>query len=1037
MSTPLSRTRRSLLLAWLGTLLTLAGIASLHAETIRLEWDPNTESNIGGYRVYCGAASATYDTVIDVGNQTHADIADLLHDRTYYFVVTAYDITGLESPPSNEVFHKVAKLNLPPSGSELVITLAENGSASFTLSGSDPDGDPIDFAILTTVKYGTLSGSLPLLTYTPFANFHGTDAFTYVVSDGHLTSDPITVTFQVTKVNKAPVASNLAVSTPEATPVSFTLAGSDPDGDPITYKVEAAPKYGSLSGSAPNLTYTPAAGFHGSDFLTFSVSDGKLTSTHATVSISVSKVNQPPVAHHFKLTLDSGSSAPVTLQGTDPDGDPLVFVITRQPTYGVILGTPPNIIYQANAGYSGSDSIRFTVSDGEFTSAPATGMITILAVNQAPVASNLAVSTLEDGAVSFTLAGSDPDGDAITYKVESGPKNGSLSGSAPNLTYTPTAGFHGSDSLTFSVSDGKLTSAHATVSITVTKVNKAPVASNLAVSTPEDSPVSFTLTASDPDGDPITYKIESAPKNGSTSGTAPNLTYTPKPGFHGSDSLTFSVSDGKLTSAHATVSITVTKVNKAPVAYAATVATEQGASVAVTLKGSDPDGDAITFKTQSGPAKGTLTGTAPNLTYTPNSGFHGSDEFTFTVSDGSLTSAPAKISITVIRTATPPVAHPDGILVAQGASSSILVSGATSVLANDTDASGVTAFATLKTPPVHGAVTLAANGTFTYRHFGGTDLADTFTYTASNDSGESAEAVVHVRVLQVAAIRTLSTGAELEFAVTQGIEYTVECQNASPGAIGPWAVLTRFTATTDGFAAVTDPAASTTPNRLYRVRSTGAHGDVTSEPWGYMQMTLNASGAPLTSPFTGSIVRRAQLTARGASWIRLEGAPWADKQLSPHRGLASHIAVVVASANPAAVGRSWTVRLHDDSTIALNSGTENVAHVLQVGDVVEIQTTITIASLFGVAGSPNALLKQNDTVTIHAMEPQEGWTLRYSVARNSAAGYYMSTPAGMVGPFDGTTLYLLPGQSFSPPSSPKSGVKAIGSGRIADGSDSR
>lgn len=855
MSTPY-RTHYSLfLIAWLGTLLTLAGIVSARAETIRLEWDPNLESNIGGYRVYCGPSSGSYDTVIEVGPQTHADISELLHDRTYYFVVTAYDTTGLESPPSNEVSYEVAgpapAPNSPPYGSDSSISVPQDGSVPITLSGTDPDGDPITMSIVIPPGFGTISGTIP------------------------------------------------------------------------------------------NLIYTPAPGFHGTDSVTYTISDGRLTSSPVTIAIQVIKANQPPVAHHFKLTLDSGTSAPVTLQGTDPDGDSLVFVITRQPTYGTITGTLPNIIYQANAGYSGSDSIRFTVSDGEYTSAPATGMITILAVNQAPVASSLAVSTPEDSPVSFKLNGSDPDGDTITYKVESGPKNGSLSGTAPNLTYTPTAGFHGSDSLTFSVSDGKLTSAPATVSITVTKVNKAPVA------------------------------------------------------------------------------------------YGATVATEQGASIAITLKGSDPDGDTLTFKVQNGTTKGTLTGTAPNLTYVPNSGFHGSDEFTFTVSDGSLTSAAAKVSITVMRTATPPVAQPDGILVAQGATTGILVSGATSVLANDTDASGASTFATLKTAPVHGSVTLAPDGTFTYRHFGGTDLADTFTYTASNDSGESAAAVVHVRVLRVAAIRTVSTGAELEFSVTKGVGYTVECQDATPGAIGSWNILTQFTADTDGFAAVTDPAA-TTPNRLYRVRSSGAHGHVTSAPWGYSRMTLNASGAPLTSPFHGAIVRRAQLTARGANWIRLEGALWAEKQLSPSFGLASHVAVVTSSANPAAIGRSWTVRLHDDTTIVLNSGAENLAHLLQVGDVVEIQATTTIASLFGVAGSANALLKQNDTVTIHPMAPQDGWTLRYSVARNGAAGYYMSTPAGMVGPFDGTTLYLLPGQPFSPPSSPKSGVKAIGSGRLMD-----
>src|SRR5207245_892063 len=151
-----------------------------------------------------------------------------------------------------------------------------------------------------------------------------------------------------------------------------------------------------------------------------------------------------------------------------------------------------------------------------------------------------------------------------TFSVVSNPANGALSGTPPNLTYTPDANFNGSDSFTFKVNDGELDSAPATVSITVTPVNDAPVADNQSVNTLEDTPVAITLTGSDVEGSALTFTILSSPANGALSGSPPNLTYTPKSNFNGSDSFTFKVNDGELDSAPATVSINVTHVNAGP-----------------------------------------------------------------------------------------------------------------------------------------------------------------------------------------------------------------------------------------------------------------------------------------------------------------------------------------------------------------------------------------------------------------------------------------------------------------------------------------
>jgi hypothetical protein len=179
-------------------------------------------------------------------------------------------------------------------------------------------------------------------------------------------------------------------------------------------------------------------------------------------------------------------------------------------------------------------------------------------VNHAPAATHGTAAADQDTAVAVGLQASDPDGDALTYTIVSGPAQGTLSGSGASRTYTPTVGYSGSDSFAFIANDGALDSNIATVSITVRHVNQAPIAQSASVTAQENGSVSVTLAATDPDGDALTYTIVSAPAHGTLSGTAASRTYTPASGYSGADSFTFKASDGALESNVATVSITVT-----------------------------------------------------------------------------------------------------------------------------------------------------------------------------------------------------------------------------------------------------------------------------------------------------------------------------------------------------------------------------------------------------------------------------------------------------------------------------------------------
>jgi hypothetical protein len=254
--------------------------------------------------------------------------------------------------------------------------------------------------------------------------------------------------------------------------------------------------------------------------------------------------------------------------------------------------------------------------------------------NKPPTATLQAVTLNEDTAVAITLTGADDDdGDSLAFSVVTGPTKGTLSGTAPNLTYTPDPDYFGPDSFTFVVNDGRVNSAPATVGITVENVNDPPVVFDQAITIAPNTSVAITLTAEDPDGDALVYVIKSQPTDGTLTGTAPNLTYTPATDFLGIDEIWFSVTDaaGAPSAKWGYVGIAVAIPDNPPVAYSDSVTTNENTSVAITLTGSDPDGDTLFYEVLTDPGHGELSGSVPDLTYTPATDYSGPDSFSFRV----------------------------------------------------------------------------------------------------------------------------------------------------------------------------------------------------------------------------------------------------------------------------------------------------------------------------------------------------------------------------------------------------------------------
>ena len=310
----------------------------------------------------------------------------------------------------------------PPTLTNVSWTCSASPGSSCTAGGSGSITDTISIGDHGVVVYA-MAGTVP-------SGATGSIQNTVTVSmpssglDPNLANNTATDTDNL-GVNHAPVASGQSVGGTEDTSTPITLVANDSDGDPLTWTIVTAPAHGTLSGLAPSVTYTPAATFHGTDSFTFKVSDGLADSNVATVNLTIASVNDAPSATPQTVSTSQNTSLPITLAGTDTDGDPLTFAISTSPSHGSITGSGAGITYNPAAGYQGPDSFAFTVSDGQVTSAPATVSITVTAANHPPVvAAPIADVNVTDQSTSrsVNLAGtfSDQDtGDTLTLSVRS------------------------------------------------------------------------------------------------------------------------------------------------------------------------------------------------------------------------------------------------------------------------------------------------------------------------------------------------------------------------------------------------------------------------------------------------------------------------------------------------------------------------------------------------------------------------------------------------------------------------------------------
>ncbi len=655
---------------------------------------------------------------------------------------------------------------------DTVLTVSTPGILA---NDSDLDGNALSAVLSASPTNGTLTlGANGSFTYRPNTNFNGFDHFTYRANDGKTNSGIATVTICVTPTNDVPIARNDQYSTPEDTVLAISAPGvlsndTDADGDALTAIIATQPGNGQVSLSANGgFTYAPNTNFNGTDSFTYRANDGTANSGIATVTITVTPVNDPPVARNDAYTVNENSVLTINAPGilandSDADGNALTAILANGPTNGVLsLNANGSFIYTPNTNYNGTDTFSYRANDGVANSGVAIVSITVLPVNYPPVARNDQYSTPEDTALVVLAPGvlvndTDSDNDALSAILATGPSNGVLTlNSNGGFSYTPNTNFNGVDSFTYRASDGITNSQLATVTITVVGTNDAPIARNDQYATPEDTALVIPLPGvlandSDPDGDALSAILASNPPNGNlTLQTNGSFTYLPNTNFSGVDTFTYRAIDGDTNSNLATVTITVVGTNDAPIARDDQYSTPEDTVLVIAAPGllandSDPDGDGLATVIASLPANGWLTlNLDGGFTYTPNTNFSGVDSFTYRASDGGATSQVATVTITVVGANDPPVARDDHYTTPEDTSLVVLAPG---VLANDSDPDGNILTTLLPTTPAHGTLVLNVDGDFTYTPEANFQGVDAFTYRASDGITNSELATVTITVV--------------------------------------------------------------------------------------------------------------------------------------------------------------------------------------------------------------------------------------------------------------------------------------------------
>ncbi|ULC58956.1 tandem-95 repeat protein [Flaviramulus sp. BrNp1-15] len=596
------------------------------------------------------------------------------------------------------------------------------------LTITEINGSPIAEGETVTVTGGTVTLTGGELVVTPDADSTVDVSFDYTVDDGNGGTDTGSVLVDVTPVNDAPVAIDDLASTDEDTPVLIDILSNDTDIDgtidPTSVTAVTSPSNGTISIDpvTGEITYTPDAGFNGTDTFEYQVCDEDGACTTASVEVTVNDINDAPEAMDDVATTDP--TVPVVIDilsnDSDIDGtiDPTSVTAVTSPSNGTISIDPVTgeITYTPNAGFSGTDTFEYQVCDDDGVCDTATVSVIVPATSLPPVANADTNTTLEDTTLLVDSSNgllsndTDPNPSDVLVVTEftvmgvSYPAGTTVALAEGDLTinsdgsyeFVPATDFTGAvPQVTYTIEDGNGGSDTSTLDLTVTSVNDTPVAIDDVASTDEDTPVLIDILSNDTDIDgtidPTSVTAVTSPSNGTISidPVTGEITYTPNAGFNGTDSFEYQVCDEDGACTTASVEVTVNDINDAPEAMDDVATTDPTVPVVIDILSNDSDIDGTIDPTSvtavTSPSNGTISidPVTGEITYTPNAGFSGTDTFEYQVCDDDGVCDTATVSVIVPATSLPPVANADTNTTLED--TTLLVDSSNGLLSNDTD----------------------------------------------------------------------------------------------------------------------------------------------------------------------------------------------------------------------------------------------------------------------------------------------------------------------------------------------------------------
>jgi large repetitive protein len=665
-----------------------------------------------------------------------------------------------------------------------VLTVAAPG---FLGNDLDPDGEALTATLIVdNVDHGSLvafaDGSF---SYTPDAGFTGTDTFVYRMRDASGNTADATVTIEVLPAaNRAPLGTPDAYAMRADTTLSVASPGFlgndlDPDGEALTATlIVDNVDHGSLVAFADgSFSYTPDAGFTGTDTFVYRMRDESGNTADATVTIEVVEGNRAPIGVDDRYALVVDTTLTVASSGflgndLDLDGEVLTatLIVDNVDHGSLVAFADGSFTYTPDAGFTGTDTFVYRMRDASGNTADATVTIDVLgAVGTAPVGVPDAYVVANDQVLTVAAPGFlgndlDPDGEALTATlIVDNVDHGSLVAFADgSFSYTPDAGFTGTDTFVYRMRDASGNTADATVTIEVLPAaNRAPLGTPDAYAMRADTTLSvaspgFLGNDLDPDGEALTATliVDNVDHGSLVAFADGSFSYTPDAGFTGTDTFVYRMRDESGNTADATVTIEVVEGNRAPIGVDDRYALVVDTTLTVASPGFlgndlDLDGEVLTATLiVDNVDHGSLVAFADgSFTYTPDAGFTGTDTFVYRMRDASGNTADATVTIDVLDldVNAPPVAVDDTYDAVQDTPLTVDAPG---VLANDTDPDGdplaVDAYDATST---NGAtVTMTPDGAFTYTPAAGFAGTDTFTYTITDGRGGTDTATVTIDV---------------------------------------------------------------------------------------------------------------------------------------------------------------------------------------------------------------------------------------------------------------------------------------------------